>query len=66
MRVSAFNKKDIQKLRDESSFATAISGVVNSNGNVSGGEGNVQVSVQGVEPDFIIARNYKVNAGDFF
>jgi putative ABC transport system permease protein len=66
MRMNAFTKNDIQKLRDESSFATAISGVVNSNGNVTGGEGNVQVSVQGVEPDFIIARNYRVNAGDFF
>jgi putative ABC transport system permease protein len=66
MRVNAFTKNDIQKLREESSFATAISGVVNSNGNVTGGEGNVQVSVQGVEPDYTIARNYRVNAGDFF
>ncbi|MDR2701368.1 MAG: ABC transporter permease [Spirochaetaceae bacterium] len=66
MRVNAFTKKDIQKLQDESSFAAAISGVVNSNASVSGGEGNIQVSVMGVEPDFSLARNYKVNAGFFF
>ena len=66
MRMNAFTKKDVQKLRDESSYATAISGVVTTNSNVTGGEGNVQVSVQGVEPDYSIARNYRVNAGVFF
>jgi putative ABC transport system permease protein len=66
MRFSAFTKKDIQKLRDESNFATAISGVVNLNSVVTSGEGNAQVSIMGVEPDFIIARNYNVNSGIFF
>ncbi|MCL1813359.1 MAG: ABC transporter permease [Treponema sp.] len=66
MRMNAFTKKDIQKIRDESSFAAAISGVVQTNATVTGSEGNVQVSVQGVEPDFIIARNWKVNEGIFF
>jgi putative ABC transport system permease protein len=66
MRMSAFTKKDIQKLRDESSFASAISGVVYSSASVSGGEGNVQVSIQGVEPDYTLARNYNVDAGIFF
>jgi putative ABC transport system permease protein len=66
MRASAFTKNDIQKLRDESSFAAAISGVVNTSGNVTGAAGNVQVSIIGAEPDFSIARNYKVNAGMFF
>jgi putative ABC transport system permease protein len=66
MRVSAFSKKDIQKLRDESSFAAAVSGVVQTSVNVTGSQGNAQVPVQGVEPDFIIARNWNVNAGFFF
>jgi len=66
MRFNAFTKKDIQKLKEESSYAAAISGVVNSNANVIGTEGNAQVSIMGVEPDYIIARNYKVNAGIFF
>ena len=63
MRVNAFTKKDIQKLRDESSFAAAISGVVQTNANVTGSQGNAQVSVQGVEPDFFAARNWIVNPG---
>jgi putative ABC transport system permease protein len=66
MRQSAFTKRDIQKLRDESSFAAAISGVVQSTNNVFGNLGNAQVPVQGVEPDFIIARNWKVTSGYFF
>jgi putative ABC transport system permease protein len=66
MRQSAFTQRDIQKLRDESSFAAAISGVVQGNHNVFGSQGNAQVQVQGVEPDFIIARNWNINAGYFF
>jgi len=66
VRVSAFTKKDIQKLRDESVYAAAISGVVQSNFNVIGSQGNAQVLVQGVEPDFIKARNLNVNEGFFF
>ena len=67
VRWRGFTKKDVQKLRDESSFATAISGVVNNSGfNIIGSEGNSQVQVYGVEPDYAIARNQKVNAGNFF
>ena len=66
IRISAFTKKDIQKLRDESAFAAAISGVVQTNSNVIGSEGSAQVSIQGVEPDFITARNWNVNEGFFF
>jgi putative ABC transport system permease protein len=66
MRISGFSKKDVQKLKEESSYAAAISGVVNSNANVIGTEGNAQVSITGVEPDYIIARNYNINTGVFF
>jgi len=66
MRPSAFTKKDIQKIRDESTFAAAVSGVVNAGMNVTGPEGNSQVSIQGVEPDFIIARNWRTDEGYFF
>jgi len=65
-RSSSFTVKDIQKLKDESTFASAISGFIQSNYNVFGSQGNAQVSVQGVEPDFIIARNWKISAGYFF
>jgi putative ABC transport system permease protein len=66
MRINAFTKKDVQKLKDESSFAAALSGMVNTSANVTGGEGNAQVSIQGVEPDAIIAQNRNVNEGVFF
>ncbi|MCL2272047.1 MAG: ABC transporter permease [Treponema sp.] len=66
-RRSAFSKEDLEKLKDESTYTSAISGVVqNNNTNVIGGEGSVQVRLQGVEPDFLIARNWNVNAGYFF
>ena len=66
VRASGFTKKDIQKIKDESSFATAVSGVITSNANVTGGEGNVQVQLQGVEPGYSLARNYLVDSGLFF
>jgi putative ABC transport system permease protein len=65
-RRSAFSKEDLEKLKDESTFAAAIAGVVQNNANVIGGDGSVQVRLQGVEPDFLIARNWNVNAGYFF
>ena len=66
MRPSAFTKKDIQKIRDESNFASAVSGVVNTSMNITGPEGNSQVSVQGVEPDFLAARSWRTDDGYFF
>jgi putative ABC transport system permease protein len=66
-RTTAFSKEDLDKIKNESSFAVAISGVSQSNNvNVIGGEGNIQVRLQGVEPDFQIARNWKVELGIFF
>ena len=66
MRMNSFTKNDIQKLREESTFASAISGVVQTNSNVTGSQGNALVSVQGVEPDFFIARNWSLSGGYFF
>jgi putative ABC transport system permease protein len=66
MRSNAFTKNDIQKLREESSFAAAISGVIQGSFNVFGSEGNAQVQVYGVEPDYIIARNWDLERGFFF
>jgi len=66
MRANAFTKRDLHKLQNESTFAAAISGIVQTNANVSGGDGNAQVPIQGVEPDFFIARNWNVNEGYLF
>ena len=67
MRINAFTKDDLDKLRNESSFAAALSGVIqNNNVNVASGGGNTQVQVQGVEPDFFTVRNWKVTEGHVF
>jgi putative ABC transport system permease protein len=66
MRTNAFSKRDIQKLRDESSFIAAISGIAMSRSNVFSSQGNSQVSLQGVEPEFFIARNWKIERGYLF
>jgi putative ABC transport system permease protein len=66
-RITAFGREDLEKLKDESSYAIAISGVFQNNEtNVFGGEKSVQVRLQGVEPEFLTARNWDVNAGYFF
>ena len=66
MRVSAFTKNDVEKLKDESSYAAAISGMVSSSMTVVGGEGSAQVSINGVEPAFLTARNWSIALGMFF
>ena len=65
VRASVFTKKDLQKIKDEASFAAAISGRIYTTLNVVGPEGNAEVAVLGVEPDYIKARNWKVSAGVF-
>jgi len=65
-RISAFSRKDVDKLRGESSFAAAISAVVQGSSNVTGALGNATVSIQGVEPDFFIARNWEIAEGYLF
>jgi len=65
-RMNSFTRKDLQKIKDEASFAAVISGRVDTNLNVVGPEGNAQITVLGVEPDYLKARNWKINAGVFF
>jgi putative ABC transport system permease protein len=65
-RASSFSKNDLEKLRTESTFIKAISGYVSTSANVYGNEGNAQVQVQGVEPDYAVARNWNLSSGYFF
>ena len=66
MRAGAFTPSDVQKLREEASFLAAVSGVTTSNMTAVGPMGVAQVQVQGVEPEFSLARNFNVNNGIFF
>ena len=65
-RRTGFSIEDVQSLREETSFALAISGVVQNNQDVFGPEGTVRIRVHGVEPEFSMARNYFVDDGYFF
>ena len=65
-RRTGFTKEDVGHLRQESTFAIAVSGVSHGNQDVFGAEGSVRIRVHGVEPDFSIARNYHVDDGVFF
>jgi len=65
-RRSAFSREDLEKLKEEASYASAISGIIQSNVDVVGAVGNVRVRLQGVEPDFRFARNWNVDSGYFF
>lgn len=65
-RFAAFTKADVRKLKDEASYAAAISGVTQGSFNAVGAQGNASVQIQGVEPDYLIARNWPVDGGVFF
>ena len=66
MRISGFTKKNLEKLKEEANFASAISGVVMTSLNATGSAGNAQVQIYGVDPDYQIARNYNLDYGFFF
>jgi putative ABC transport system permease protein len=65
-RFSSFTREEIRKLKNESTFAAAISGIIQGTYNAVGSQGNASVEVQGVEPDFFAARSWNVDAGDLF
>jgi len=64
---NAFTQNDLNKLKNESSYAVAVSGISRLNDiNVTGSGGNATVRVEGVEPEFLITRNWNVVKGSFF
>jgi putative ABC transport system permease protein len=65
MRMNSLTKADLQKLKDESSYAAAVAGTVQRNATVVGSEGSAQVNVTGVEPEQLMVANRKVDAGIF-
>ena len=66
MRMSSFTKNEIEKIRNESSYAAAISGIVSASVTAVGPEGSAQIQVNGVEPDFFAARNWEFDMGMAF
>ena len=63
---------DVTKLKAETSYLKAISGVTRGSFNVVGGtttdnsEGYYSTDVQGVEPDYLVIKEWGVSDGEFF
>jgi putative ABC transport system permease protein len=58
---------DIQRLRAESSYVSAITGEVRMGGaNVVGGSSYWSTTVYGVEPDYAVIKDWPVKSGEFF
>ncbi|MDR3162194.1 MAG: ABC transporter permease, partial [Spirochaetaceae bacterium] len=65
-RPNRLTKADAEKLRAEASYALAVSGFIQRNFTVSGAEGSASIQVMGVEPGYLITRNWEVEEGIFF
>src|SRR5207253_3870025 len=57
---------DVDKIRRESQYVSAISAVVVSRGQVLGPQGNWRTQINGVDPDFQTIRNWETQSGTFF
>jgi putative ABC transport system permease protein len=65
-RPNRLTKSDEQKLRNESSYALAVSGICQRSLSVAGGDGSWSTTVMGVEPEYLLIRNWNVAEGIFF
>jgi putative ABC transport system permease protein len=65
-RGSRLTKDDLTKIRNESTYIQAVTGLVQRNYTVVGGEGNWQTQVVGANPDYLTIRNWQVDTGNFF
>ena len=64
--ANRLTKADSDKLRNEASYLTAVSGIRQRNLNIVGGNSNWTTTVMGVEPEYLLIRNWNVEDGDFF
>lgn len=64
--ANRITEKDVTKLRIESSYIAAISGITQSSFTVVGGNGSRTGTVMGVEPDYLEIKTWDVASGSFF
>jgi putative ABC transport system permease protein len=67
--AGSFNRlkmDDAVAVREEAQHLSAVSAMVFSGSQVIGGSGNWNTSIQGVDPDFQIIRNWPLESGEFF
>ena len=58
--------KDIDIIAEQCSLVVAVSGIVNTNGQVIGGGTNWFTQVQGVSPEFLTIKSWDLEMGTFF
>lgn len=64
--ANRLTQKDAERIRTEATLVTAVSGIVRRSVTVVGGTGNWDTTVFGVEPDYQLIKEWKVEQGDFF
>ncbi len=67
--AGSFNRlsmTDVEKIRNESQYASLVSPVLSTFGQVVGGSGNWRAQVAGVDVDYIEIRDWAVASGSFF
>jgi putative ABC transport system permease protein len=61
-----FTFDDVDKIKSEATLITGVTPVVRSGGQVIGGTGNWFTQIQGVSPDYLEIRSWKLSTGEFF
>jgi putative ABC transport system permease protein len=65
-RPNRLTKADERKIRGESSYARAVSGISQRSQSVAAGDASWSTTVMGVEPEYLAIRDWKVAGGFFF
>jgi putative ABC transport system permease protein len=65
-RPGRLTRADEKKLRNEASYALAVSGIVQRTLSVAAGDSSWSTLVMGVEPDYAVIRNWNTAEGIFF
>jgi putative ABC transport system permease protein len=65
-RPNRLTRSDNIKLKNESGYALAVSGIVQRTSTVIAGDNNWSATVMGVEPDYLVIRSWGVAEGSFF
>jgi putative ABC transport system permease protein len=65
-RSNRITRADEEKIRGESSYARAVSGISQRSQSVAAGDTSWTTTVMGVEPAYLVIRDWKVSEGSFF
>jgi putative ABC transport system permease protein len=65
-RPNYLTRAEAAKLKAETSYAPAVSGVTQRSFTVAGPQGNASVQVMGVEPEYLAIRNWNIESGYCF